>query len=118
MPVLITPTTTAVPLLFLGLQKIARTPTARLPVGYRLQPRYVYGDVPVAAREYPLPWALAVRRALSLGEVWYLQRLLAGGITGEVLPLTGMDGDARPLANVAIDDTQHPPLGIFIDVWA
>lgn len=84
----------ATPLLWLGLQKIARTPTARLAVGYRLLPRHV-----------------------SLGTWWYLDRLLAGGITGEPLPLWTLGArDIRPLVNQRLDAEQFAPPGSFIDV--
>ena len=85
----------AAPLLWLGLQKIARTPTPRLTVGYRLMPRHV----------------------LSLGEWWYLDRLLAGGITGEMLPIwTVFPRDTRPVANQVLDLLREAPPGVLLDV--
>jgi hypothetical protein len=74
----------AAPLLWLGLQKIARTPTARLAMAYRLVPQRIY----------------------PLGARLYLERLLAGGIVGETLPL----------ANQVIDLLRDAPPGALLDV--
>ena len=83
MPAPILAPTAAAPLLWLGLQKIARTPRPRLAVGYRLICRQPYGpgcdcgSAPVADPS-----------KLPLGVRLRLERFLAGGIVGETLPLT------------------------------
>ena len=116
----ISPTTAAAPLLFLALEKIARTPRPRLEVGYRVMPRY---EGPVCAALPPLVgecWAAGAPRLRGLrplGQALLLDRLLAGGILGEMLPLA-IAGDPRPVANQALDFAAAAPLGIFLDVWA
>lgn len=102
-------TTAAAPSLWLGLRKIALTPRARLQVGYRLLPREIDCFTPSCACEcrpadmFP-HWQIHGLR--SLGNALYLDRLLAGGIVGEALPLT----------NLLISADQDCPLGQHVDV--
>lgn len=113
--------TAAAPLLWLGLQKIARTPAPRLAVGYRLAPRvdrpcggtfstcldicWHVGNVPphLACRYLDTP----VLIARPLGENLLLERIVAGGIVGETLPLANrrLEAECQGL---------YP----LIDVWA
>jgi len=86
-------TTAAAPLLHAALRKICLTPRARLAVGYRI----------VDANSVP---RTAVRGIRPLGNALYLDRLLAGGIVGETLPL----------ANQRIYVEQYQPRGQAIDV--
>ncbi len=89
-------TTAAVPNLAYGLRKIAYTPTARLAVAYRLERRH---DVEDCAR-------VDVRGLRPLGNALLLERILAGGIVGETLPI----------ANQRICLEQDQLLGMCIDV--
>jgi hypothetical protein len=89
-------TTAAVPNLAYGLWKIGHTPTARLGVAYRLVRR---NDIEDCAR-------VDVRGLRPLGNALYLDRLLAGGIVGETLPI----------ANQRICLEQDQLLGCCIDV--
>jgi hypothetical protein len=74
--------TAAAPLLWLGLQKIARTPRARLAVGYRIVCRNrQYAPCGCGATQVDVS-------KLPLGARLRLERFLAGGIVGEVLPLS------------------------------
>lgn len=126
--------TAAAPLLWLGLQKIARTPTARLAVGYHLVPRidcpppgaicalpFVCPPIPpgrpveVADCIADLPVHLVPRGLRPLGLGLYLDRLLAGGIVGETLPLS-LVCLAMPLANLCVEAREHAPLGGMLDV--
>jgi hypothetical protein len=86
-------TTAAAPLLHAWLYKISRTPRARLAVGYRI----------VDANSVP---RTEIRGLRPLGNALYLDRLLAGGIVGE----------AVPLANQRIAVEQYLPAGQAIDV--
>ena len=120
--------TAAAPLLGPGLMKIARTPRARLQVGYHVVPRLgrcipaplsgccecapagpakvaaCLPFIPLAWREIQVPWLR------PLGVELYLDRLLAGGIVGERLPL----------ANLICEATQREPLppGALVDLTA
>jgi len=114
------------PSLALGLQKIARTPAPRLAVGYHIVPRLPYCvprldlicecaiDVPQnRPGEFVaflgLEWEHAQKQLeITLGEEWLLERLIAGGIVGERLPLS----------NILCDAYQRGPLppGALIDV--
>jgi hypothetical protein len=93
-------TTAAAPLLCLGLRKIALTPRARLAVGYKLVPPI---DTYVRSCEAP---RVEIEGLRPLGNALYLDRLLAGGIVGEALPL----------ANLRIYAQQANPLGGCLDV--
>jgi hypothetical protein len=115
MPAPIYPTTAAAPLLFLGLQKIARTPTPRLEVGYRIQPRYDVLPPPIAP--FWIAGPLTMKGLRPLGQALLLDRLLAGGIVGEELPLS-IAADTRPIINRMLDMSGPGQLGIFLDVWA
>jgi hypothetical protein len=86
-------TTAAAPLLHAALYKISRTPRARLAVGYRI----------IDAHSVPRS---EIRGLRPLGNALYLDRLLAGGIVGEALPL----------ANQRIAVEQYLPAGSAIDV--
>jgi hypothetical protein len=68
----------------LGLRKISYTPRARLAVGYRLEP---HCNTFVRADAAP---RVQVRGIRPLGNAMYLDRLLAGGIVGEALPLANL----------------------------
>jgi hypothetical protein len=75
--------TAAAPLLWLGLQKISRTPRPRLAVGYRLvcrrgSRRGCGCGTAAAADPSKLPPGARLR----------LERFLAGGVAGETLPLS------------------------------
>lgn len=94
-------TTAAAPLLFLGLRKIALTPRARLAVGYKLDPPPI--DTYVRGCEAP---HYEIRGLRPLGNAMYLDRLLAGGVVGETLPL----------ANLRLYALQYHPLGTNVDV--
>ena len=101
-------TTAASPLLFLGLQKIARTITPRLAVGYRIVSRTDCHCTTPAER--------------PLGDLLYLDRLLAGGIVGEVLPLTTIRPNCiqachgGPLMNQQLD-ADRDCVGHILDVF-
>lgn len=124
----IRPPLAAAPLLFLALQKVARTQTARLAVGYRLVPRWpaivdVYIPADTWLIEHPQLVAAGVARRLAdkslhrIGEALYLDRLLAGGIVGEELPLSVLLPDVIvPLANLRLDAERHAPPGAILDV--
>jgi hypothetical protein len=126
--------TAAEPLLWLGLQKIARTPTGRLAVGYHLisrdgcpppgaicAPPFVGAPLPpgppvdVADFFADHPAHLFPHGVRPLGLGLYLDRLLAGGIVGEFLPLSRVCL-AMPLANLWVEAREHAPLGGMIDV--
>jgi hypothetical protein len=111
---LVPATLRAAPLLWAGLAKIAHTPTARLPVGYHVVPRWpcrslvrlpalCIGEQLLAAErlaqidENEFLDLLALNGADvpplvggNLGALWQLQRYIAGGIVGEVLPLANL----------------------------
>jgi hypothetical protein len=107
--------TAAAPLLWLGLQKIAHTPTPRLAVGYRLEPRCPPWSAPccclsveelaarAAAGDLDRPQApLPVAR--PLGANLLLDRLLAGGTVGEALPLANRRLECeRRMAGLLLD---------------
>jgi hypothetical protein len=105
--------TAAVPSLALGLQKIARTPRPRLQVGYKIVPRQPCIPPPgcgcgvssVNSPPQARPGAFVeflsrdfnhaqLQLIRKLGAELYLERLLAGGIVGEVLPLSNLQCDA------------------------
>jgi hypothetical protein len=115
----IPPPTAAAPLLFLALQKIARTPTPRLEVGYRLVDsslclQRLGGPPPFAACE-----RIVARDQRPLGQALFLDRVLAGGIVGEFLPMHRFcPADVLPLANLCIDAGVHLPPGQLFDVKA
>lgn len=117
--------TAAAPLLGPGLMKIARTPRARLQVGYHVVPRLgrciaaplsgccqcapavpaKVADcvplIPLAWRELQVPWFR------PLGVELLLDRLLLGGIVGERLPLSNLICEAAqrgPLPTGALVD--------------
>lgn len=87
--------TAAAPNLAYALRKISYTPTARLAVAYRLLRR----DLHECERA-------DIHGLRPLGNALYLERLLAGGIVGEALPI----------ANQVICAAQDPLLGQCIDV--
>jgi len=95
----------ASPLLFAGLQKIARTPLGRLAVGYRILPRYY-----ICAHCGPR----------SLGAAWLVDRIVAGGTVGEILPLSIVrDLDTVPLVLHALAvEREQAAIGGLLDVWA
>ena len=99
----------AAPMLWAGLQKIARMPTGRLPVGYKIIPRVAF-EHPLNAPAQPRP----------LGVAWYVDRLVAGGIVGETLPLSIVRGlDTTPAINQALlVDRRAAMLGGQLDVFA
>lgn len=98
MPVALYSVTAAVPSLFWGLRKISLTPRARLEVGYRILPqRDVYAHEAIRTE---------IRGLRPLGNALYLERLLAGGIVGEPLPL----------ANRRLEDLADSSVGALIDV--
>ena len=100
-------TTAAAPLLWLGLQKIARTPRPRLQVGYKIMPHYIDCYTPSCElRRAELLPRWEVRGIRPLGNALYLDRLLAGGTVGEALPLKNLQ--------ICID--QANPLGCNVDV--
>jgi hypothetical protein len=111
------PTSAAAPLLFLALEKIARTPTPRLYVGYHVSPA-------TCAELYHRPWRAARigpntdKSTRPLGEALYLDRLLAGGIVNDNLRLNAATLDTRPLANLSIDAQRNATVGMLVDVWA
>jgi hypothetical protein len=92
-------TTAAAPLLHAALRKVALTPRARLAVGYRIAEAELRRDTNSVPR-------VQVRGLRPLGNALYLDRLLAGGIVGEALPL----------ANQRIFVEQYLPRGQAIDV--
>lgn len=120
----------AAPLLWAGLAKLAHTPTARLPVGYHVVPRWpcrpwfvlpgcCVGEQFLAAKRLERVDAnelldlLALNAADvpivaegNLGAVWQLERYIAGGIVGEVLPL----------ANLRCEQNLCPQPGELVDV--
>jgi len=102
-------TTAAAPLLFLALRKIAMTPRARLQTGYRIEPSVDDCYTPAVAcdRAHLLPHE-QIKGLRPLGNAMYLDRLLAGGIVG----------DGLPLANLQIYLDQCQPLGSELDVTA
>lgn len=98
----------ASPLLFLGLQKIARTVTGRLYVGYHVVARC--GCTRRLTRACgPRPFGASLN----------VDRILAGGTTGEVLPLSiERTIDTRPVLIRAIDCAAKQTLGGMLDVVA
>jgi hypothetical protein len=106
-------TVAAAPLLSLGLAKIARTPRGRLEVGYRLVRRAIACDPNHVAepcnrlrlaQDRPTAFVqllatdwhhaqFQLRR--TLGAEWAVERLLAGGIVGEWLPLANLRCEAE-----------------------
>jgi len=87
--------TAAAPSLSWGLYKIAHTVTPRLRVAYHLTPRdYCTFDScrpdPCDTAYTQLQPRVEVRGIRPLGNALYLDRLLAGGIVGETLPLTNL----------------------------
>jgi hypothetical protein len=96
----------ASPLLCAGLQKIAHTMTGRLYVGYHVVPR--------CGCNRRLTRACGPR---PFGASLNLDRILAGGTTGEQLPLSiERSIDTRPLLIRAIDFTARQTLGGALDV--
>ena len=114
------------PQLAVGLRKIARTPTARLTVGYRVKARWIHSDgilhraaavgscraVATASRLHAINAAQAIPRAtaippLPIGAEMLVQRMVAGGIVGEALPLAVVrrDLDRRDLLGSILDIT-------------
>src|SRR2546421_160099 len=69
------PPSAAAPLLFLALEKIARTPTSRLRVGYHVTSRY--GDYPIAncVKHDSGAAAPRLKSLRPLGQALYLDRL-------------------------------------------
>ena len=118
--------TAAGPLLWLGLQKVRRTPTARLALAYRLVPPRgccagSHGSPCCVRTAEQLPDGLMAANhagerprsplpvARSLGENLLLDRILAGGQVG----------DALPLANLRIEAMAAClPLGLLFDATA
>jgi len=105
--------TAAAPSLSWGLYKIAHTPTARLRVGYHIvdrnecrfdSARFQIAD-PALAQLKP---RVEVRGIRPLGNALYLDRLIAGGIVGDTLPLSNL--------RIAMD--RENLIGNRIDVWA
>ncbi|MCE9605207.1 MAG: hypothetical protein K8U03_09940 [Planctomycetia bacterium] len=105
--------TAAAPSLSWGLYKIAHTPTARLRVAYHLTPRnecrtdtcHLSACDPSYTQVKP---RFEIRGIRPLGNAMYLDRLLAGGIVGEDLPL----------ANLRICLDRENLLGTQVDVVA
>lgn len=109
----------AAPLLFLALQKIARTPLARLRMGYRI----LHGcecPYPTGALGGPIECGRLVDRNLRpIGNALLLDRILAGGIVGELLPMHLVCGATTvPLINCQIELDAAAPLGQLVDVVA
>ncbi len=95
----------ASPLLGAALYRIAHAPLGRLAVGYRIVPRWLYKSH-------------AQLGPRSLGASWYVDRLIAGGIVGEELPITIVrDLAPKPLIIQAIEADQRQVLGVNLDVW-
>jgi hypothetical protein len=96
----------ASPLLYAALQRIARTPTARLAVGYRILPKYY-----VCAHCCP---------PRTLGEALLVDRIATGGNVGDILPLSIVrDLDTVPLIlHAIVVERQQADIGNLIDVWA
>jgi hypothetical protein len=108
--------TAAGPLLGLALEKIARTPRARLAVGYTLVPH-------LAPLGPDGAWADARLKArIQPGMALYLDFILAAGTTGEVLPLATLPAtrgvDDLPLANQQIVARQYPATGGMVNLVA
>src|SRR5438552_964509 len=114
------PPSAAAPLLFLALEKIARTPTPRLRVGYHVTSRYGESCIASGVKHDSGAAAPRLKSLRPLGQALYLDRLLAGGIVGDILPLSmnGAGLDTRPLANLVLDAGGNSTLGAMIDVWA
>ena len=105
--------TAAAPSLAWGLYKIAHTPTSRLRVGYHVVPRYDCAfdsarvDLTTPALAHLKP-RTEIRGLRPLGNALYLDRLIAGGIVGDTLPL----------ANLRIQLDRENLLGNQVDVLA
>ena len=114
--------TAAAPSLAWGLYKIAHTQTPRLRVGYHVVPRYDCAfdsarvDLSAPALAHVKP-RTELRGLRPLGNALYLDRLIAGGIVGDTLPLTNLS-DTLPLANLRIQLDRENQLGNGIDVLA
>jgi hypothetical protein len=124
--------TAAAPSLSWGLYKIAHTPTSRLRVGYHVVPRFegprydcrfdsarfdsARLDMAQPALAHLKP-RTEVRGLRPLGNALYLDRLIAGGIVADTLPLTNLS-DTLPLANLRIQLDRENMLGNGIDVSA
>ena len=115
----------AEPLLHLALQRIARTPAARLGIVYNLVPRRPYppaeivrqagvrhggpvhpGEIvaQLASRSMRGPYQLPQ----NLGQALYLGSILAGGVNGQTLPLSVSTCRASYLP--------PPPVGTAVDM--
>jgi hypothetical protein len=92
----------AFPLLPLALNKIARTPIARLSIGYELiPPRRV---TPFRATLLSLAtYKLRYERLRDLGESLDVDRLLAGGIAGTWLDLLEREVEIEPAPDPALE---------------
>lgn len=114
----IQPPTAAAPLVFLALVKIARTPTARLALGYRLLARSACPPIASPCCDAGRMCRTVDKNLRPLGEGLLLDRLLAGGIVGQVLPLALARGcPCVPLANaLVVAHQQAVPLGAAIDL--
>ncbi|MBS0208440.1 MAG: hypothetical protein JSS27_05745 [Planctomycetes bacterium] len=111
------PAASAAPLLFLALQKIARTPTSRLRCGYHVTARY-QPCLGWRAHNCRVGHAVTDKSLRPLGQGMLIDRYLAGGIVGTQLPLSIAGAfDTRPLANLALDAAHHAEV-ISLDVWA
>lgn len=87
--------TAAAPSLSWGLYKISHTPTPRLRVAYHVVPRdYCTFDscrLDACDVDYTqLQPRVEVRGIRSLGNALYLDRLIAGGIVGDTLPISNL----------------------------
>jgi hypothetical protein len=127
--------TAAAPLLWLTWQKVAHTPTARLSLVYKIVPKNPCFVVrPCGPPKCPEPPGVLAECDLlcspkcapgklerPLGQKLLLERLLAGGILGEQLPLwLERVCNGLPLANRCINfDERHPAAaGQMVDLLA
>jgi hypothetical protein len=110
------PPTAFAPILPLALAHIARTPTARLAIGYRLTRQVASpGCRPPAPELARLESSdklehvcLVGQRQRPLGEALWIDAIVAGGQIGE----------AAPLANFRCHQRQAAPPGSLLEAWA
>lgn len=116
--------TSAAPLLYLGLQKIARTPTPRLAVAYKLVPRrepYVERVVLTGRCNHSCELRKLLRQcedavhALAAVDDENL-RPTAAAIYRDFLLAAGTVGEILPLANRRIEAQCRAPAGEIIDL--
>lgn len=116
----------ASPSLPLALQRLAHTPAARLSINYLLRNRLMFADpraVSLAVRQCRVPFAPACYEPpvgvcypfLPIGEEWYLDRLVTGGIIGTRLHILDRQ---ETLPTERLEQWGAPTIGKNVDLHA